>query len=86
MKNRNRRIGYQAIFFDFDGVLVKSAEFKYRAFRTLYSQHGAAVFDAVPAYHLAHEGISRVEKIVHCHRRFLGIELNLEKEPNHGAA
>ena len=31
------------------------------------------------AYHLAHEGISRVDKILHCHREFLDIELNKDE-------
>ncbi|NQU57024.1 MAG: HAD family hydrolase [Rhodospirillales bacterium] len=75
-KKRNRPILYQAIFFDFDGVLVESAEIKCQAFRTLYSEHGETVLERVLAYHLAHEGISRVEKINHCHAEFLGIELS----------
>lgn len=74
--NRNKPIRYQAIFFDFDGVLVESADIKCRAFRTLYEEHGEAVLELVLAYHLAHEGISRVEKIDHCHREFLGIDLS----------
>jgi len=34
------------------------------------------VLDDVIAYHVAHEGISRIEKIFHCHKNFLGIELS----------
>jgi len=72
---RNKPIRYQAIFFDFDGVIVESAEIKCQAFRTLYKEHGAEILKRVLAYHLAHEGISRVDKIIHCHKDFLGIEL-----------
>ncbi len=69
-------IGYQAIFFDFDGVLVESAEIKCQAFRTLYEEHGEEVLERVLAYHLAHEGISRVAKILYCHKEFLRRTLN----------
>ena len=37
------------------------------------------MLEAVLAYHLAHEGISRVEKIRHSHKEYLGIELNDEE-------
>ena len=73
---RSRAIRYQAIFFDFDGVLVESAEIKCQAFRTLYEEHGEEILERVLAYHLAHEGISRVAKILHCHKEFLGLALS----------
>lgn len=72
---RTRPIRYQAIFFDFDGVLVESAAIKTRAFRMLYHDQSDEVLEAVVAHHLAHEGISRVEKILHCHKEYLGVEL-----------
>jgi len=34
------------------------------------------VIEQIIDYHLAHEGISRVVKILHCHRQFLGIDLD----------
>ena len=34
------------------------------------------VLDNVVDYHIAHEGISRLEKIFFCHKHFLGIELS----------
>lgn len=34
------------------------------------------MLDDVIAYHVAHEGISRLEKILYCHKEFLGIDLN----------
>ena len=72
---RDSIIVYQAIFFDFDGVIVESTEIKTQAFRTLYSKHAEALDDVV-AYHIAHEGISRFEKILYCHENFLGIKLS----------
>jgi beta-phosphoglucomutase-like phosphatase (HAD superfamily) len=71
---RNSIVVYQAIFFDFDGVIVESTEIKTQAFRELYAEHLSVLSDII-AYHVAHEGISRFEKIFYCHKRFLGIEL-----------
>ncbi|MCB2099943.1 MAG: HAD family hydrolase [Rhodobacterales bacterium] len=65
----------QAIFFDFDGVLVESIAIKHNAFRNVYHPHGEEIVQRVMAYHKIHEGISRLDKIQHCHREYLGIEL-----------
>ena len=73
---RNKPVRYQALFFDFDGVLVESTDIKYRAFRTLYQDCGNTVLERVLEYLVAHEGISRVEKIHYCHRKYLGIDLS----------
>lgn len=75
---RNSAIVYQAIFFDFDGVIVESTEIKTQAFRMLYAEHVGALDDIV-AYHITNEGISRLEKIRYCHEKFLDIRLS-EKE------
>lgn len=66
---------YEAIFLDFDGVLVESLEIKSRAFRSLYREFGPGVVEKVMRHHRSHEGISRLDKIQHCHREFLGIDL-----------
>lgn len=66
----------QAVLFDFDGVLAETSEIKVRAFAELYREHGPEVVDAVRAHHLAHEGISRITKIRHCHEALLGIDLD----------
>jgi len=67
---------FEAIIFDFDGVLADSTHIKTTAFRSVYKQYGDSVVDAVVAYHAAHEGISRVVKIKHCHKEYLGIDLD----------
>jgi len=66
----------KAVFFDFDGVLAESAEIKVEAFRSLYAEHGPEILQKVLAHHADHEGISRVEKIHHCHREYLGVDLD----------
>jgi phosphoglycolate phosphatase-like HAD superfamily hydrolase len=51
-----------AIVFDFDGVIVESADVKTDAFVELFAAHGPAVQDQVKAHHLANMGISRFVK------------------------
>lgn len=71
-----RDAGVRAVIFDFDGVLVESADIKTAAFRALYAPHGAAVVAAAVAHHQANGGISRRKKIRHIHATELGIELD----------
>jgi phosphoglycolate phosphatase-like HAD superfamily hydrolase len=68
-----------AIFFDFDGVLVESLDIKVRAFVELYKEYGPDVLAQVLAHHRAHGGVSRIQKIRHCHRELLGIALEPEE-------
>ncbi len=72
---RTRIIQTDAIFFDFDGVLVESIKIKADAFMRLYAEFGAPVVRQVMEHHRAHEGISRIDKIRHCHKEILGVEL-----------
>ncbi len=65
-----------AVFFDFDGVLVESNEVKIDAFRRLYEPFGAEVVERVIAEHIRHEGVSRVVKLERFHREFLNITLD----------
>jgi len=53
---------WQAIFFDFDGVILDSVNVKTRAFAKMYSSYGTEVERQVVEYHLAHGGVSRFEK------------------------
>ena len=69
-----------AIAFDFDGVLVESVDVKTRAFELLYSDYGDEVRRAVVEYHLAHGGISRIEKFRYFHRVILGRNLTSDEE------
>lgn len=65
-----------ALFLDFDGVLVESVAIKSEAFKALYADQPADVLTRIMAYHGAHDGISRVVKLRHCHEHFLGIQLS----------
>lgn len=69
-------ISTDAIFFDFDGVLVESTDFKISAFEEIYRDSPPDRLARIMAYVRANEGIPRWDKIRHCHRTFLGIELD----------
>jgi beta-phosphoglucomutase-like phosphatase (HAD superfamily) len=43
---------YDAIVFDFDGVLVESVDVKTQAFGALYAEYGDRIVEQVKAYHL----------------------------------
>jgi phosphoglycolate phosphatase-like HAD superfamily hydrolase len=71
---------FDAIVFDFDGVLVDSVDVKTRAFAALYEPYGAEVVRKVVAWHLEHGGVSRHKKFRHFHRVFLEQPLSKEEE------
>lgn len=52
-----------AIFFDFDGVLVDSIGIKARGYRTLFSQFGDSAADYAADYHRRFGGVDRYRKI-----------------------
>tara|TARA_Y100001934_G_C12127257_1_gene666082 strand:+ start:156 stop:803 length:648 start_codon:yes stop_codon:yes gene_type:complete len=78
MKKKTSNLEREAIFLDFDGVIVESTKIKSEAFQELYAQH-KNVLEYIMDYHAAHEGISRYEKIRYCHKEFLGISLSDEE-------
>jgi phosphoglycolate phosphatase-like HAD superfamily hydrolase len=57
----------RAAVFDFDGVVLESADIKTNAFRRLFDGNSAAV-----DYHLDHQGVSRYEKFRHIRTEILG--------------
>ena len=63
---------WQAVFFDFDGVIADSTAVKAQAFSTLFAPYGPKVQEAVVQYHLATGGMPRWEKIRHCFNEFVG--------------
>ncbi len=63
---------WQAIIFDFDGVVVESGDIKTQAFADLYHPHGEAVAAAVVQYHRLHGGMSRYQKFRYFQQYLLG--------------
>lgn len=75
---------FDALLFDFDGVLVDSVHIKTCAFEQLYAEYGPEVRARVVAYHLEHGGKSRYEKFRHFHSAFLGKPLGAAEEASLG--
>ena len=69
----------QALFFDFDGVIVDSNSTKTAAFRVLFKEYTKDVIAEIVAYHRRHGGVSRVEKICYAHKHIIKQPLS-EKE------
>lgn len=72
---REAAVNYQAIIFDFDGVIVDSVAVKSQAFAELYRPYGEEIMEKVVAYHLAYGGLSRYKKIRYFHQTYLGREV-----------
>lgn len=66
---------FDAIVFDFDGVIVESADIKTEAFRNLFAARPADV-DRIVAFHQRHAGISRYEKFDRIYADILHIPLS----------
>ncbi len=62
----------QAVFFDFDGVIVDSHHVKTRAFAALYADDHPEIVEQVIAYHNAHGGVSRHRKFEYFETALLG--------------
>jgi len=73
-------IRFDALIFDFDGVLVDSVEVKTQAFASLYASYGPEIVAQVVAYHLANGGMSRHRKFRYFHETLLGVSLSPEEE------
>jgi len=69
----------QAIFFDFDGVIVDSNSIKTDAFVTLFRDYDDKIVKEIVAYHRQHGGISRVEKIQYAHKHLIQKPLTEEE-------
>jgi len=69
----------KAIIFDFDGVIVESANIKTLAFEWLFRKHPANKIKMIVDYHLKNMGISRFVKFSYIYKNILNIDLD-EKE------
>ncbi len=66
----------RAIVFDFDGVILESADVKTEAFVKLYEHHGTEVVARVRDHHLANLGVSRFKKFAWIAANVLGESLD----------
>ncbi len=78
-------VKYQAIIFDFDGVIIDSVAVKSQAFAELYRPYGEEIMEKVVTYHLAYGGLSRYKKIRYFHQTYLGREVGDEELQQLGA-
>lgn len=69
----------EVLVFDFDGVILESADIKTRAFRELFAPYPEQL-ETIVAYHEANAGISRFRKFRHIHEHILGRSLGAEEE------
>jgi phosphoglycolate phosphatase-like HAD superfamily hydrolase len=67
-----------AIFFDFDGVILDSAGIKTEAFRRLFAEFSDQV-DAIVALHVRHSGVSRYRKFEMIYEEILEAPLSKEE-------
>jgi len=70
MKTNERH--WQAVFFDFDGVIAASIEVKVRAFATMFAPYGPAIQEQVIRYHCDNGGMPRYQKLRHCFEGIVG--------------
>jgi len=68
-------MNWQAVFWDFDGVILDSVHVKTRAFAQLFRHYGPEVEKAVVDYHLAHGGVSRFDKFRHYYQNILHLPI-----------
>jgi len=71
--------GYDAIFFDWDGVITDSVNIKTDAFVDMFASYGKDVQERVKSHHLQNGGMSRFEKFKLYYKEFLGIDIDEKK-------
>lgn len=73
----------KAVIFDFDGVILETAQTKTRAFKSLFADYPDKLPEFI-AYHIKNAGISRYVKFQHFYQNILGQELSAQKEAELG--
>ena len=66
---------WQAVFFDFDGVVLDSVHVKTEAFAKMFRQYGLDIEKRVVEYHLENGGISRFEKFRYYYENLLNKDI-----------
>ena len=69
----------KAIIFDYDGVIAESNKVKSDAYEQMYIPYGDSIKNKVIKHHMQNGGVSRYEKFVIYHKRFLGKDINNEE-------
>lgn len=69
---------WDAVLFDFDGVILDSVNIKTEAFRKLFEQYGKTVSESAVSFHLKMGGISRFVKFDHIYKQILNKPLTPE--------
>lgn len=74
----------KALIFDFDGVILESADIKTDAFRKLFTSASTEKLNEIINYHINNMGISRYIKFKHIYNDILKLPLTAEKEEELG--
>lgn len=74
----------KAIIFDFDGVILESADIKTQAFEQLFSGFARHQVSKIVNYHLENMGISRYVKFRYIYRHILNLTLDKKQEKGLG--
>jgi len=69
---------WEAVFFDFDGVIVDSVDVKTKAFAKMFRKYGPEVEKKVVEYHLNNGGVSRFDKFRYYYEEILNKPVNEE--------
>lgn len=70
---------YDAIFFDWDGVITDSVDIKTQAFSDMFAQFGKEIQSKVVLHHTLNGGMSRFEKFALYYKEYLGVILDEQK-------
>lgn len=70
---------FEAIFFDWDGVITDSVNIKTDAYYDMFQEFGEDIQKKVKEHHLQNGGMSRFEKFRIYYKNFLGIEIDESK-------
>lgn len=71
-------MNWEAIFFDFDGVILDSVDVKTKAFAKMFREYGPEVEKKVVEYHLNNGGVSRFDKFRYYYEEILNKPVNEE--------
>lgn len=70
------KLPYEAVLFDFDGVIIDSMGIKTEAFRQMFAPYGNKIVNKVIEYHLKNGGISRQKKFKHFYKNYISEDLS----------